>query len=380
MRTQKIGKVVSRCGMVGLATFLMACGKQEVIEATTAAETAKAVRVFAWEEYLSPEVLEKFEEETGRAVEVTHYANIDEMIQKVSSSSEEFDVLILDNYSVDQLGNSRQLAPLDHSKLPNKGNISIDYVDRAFDKGNKYSFPYMWGTTLVAYRKDMISDPQKSFSLLADPALKGKIALLDERVDCYPFALRLINQDQNTKDPKIIEQATQKLLEIQREVEIQLLTDMEIKEALKAGTIAAALLYSGDAALIAEECEEIGFFVPNEGATIWVDSFAISRDSSNIEGAHEFINFMMDAKVAAESSNFLWYATPNEKAVPFLNEDLRNEQAIYPEADVLAKCEFQPENDNERERVMNEGWQRFKKAYAARLKREVASAEDMPGS
>ena len=82
-----------------------------------------------------------------------------------------------------------------------------------------FSFPYMWGTTLVAYRKDMISDPQKSFSLLADPALKGKIALLDERVDCYPFALRLINQDQNTKDPKIIEQATQKLLEIQREVD-----------------------------------------------------------------------------------------------------------------------------------------------------------------
>jgi spermidine/putrescine transport system substrate-binding protein len=325
-------------------------------------------------------MLAKFEKDTGRPVEVTHYTNIDEMIQKVSSASESFDVLILDNYSIEQLGNSRHLSPLDHSKLPNQVNISKDYTNRAFDKGNKFSFPYMWGTTLVAYRKDMISDPQKSFSLLADPALKGKIALLDERVDCYPFALRLINQDQNTKDPKIIEQATQKLLEIQREVDIQLLSDMEIKQALKEGTIAAALLYSGDAALIAEECEEIGFYVPNEGATIWVDSFAIFRDSSNLEGAHEFINFMMDAKVAAESSNFLWYATPNEKAMPFLNEELRNHRAIYPEADVLAKCEFQPENNNERERVMNEGWQRLKKAYGARLEQQVAEAGDLPGS
>ncbi len=351
-----------------LSISISGCSKRptEASNAVSAGENvegASALTLYSWDEYFSLDLLKEFEAKFGVSVNYQKYENTDEVFQNLKSDGAAYDVIVLDDASMKRAKALRLLRPLDHGKVPNVKNIDPGFrAGATYDKEFRYSVPYMWGTTLIAYRKDVVNDISESWKVLFSPQFQGKVSLLDERMECFAAALRVLGYDMNSNVPSELDAATEMLIDLVGEGKAKLGSDNEMKRHLIDGESHIAMMYSGDAALIAEDSEDIGFFIPEEGATRWTDSFAISRDSRSVDLAHEFINFMADARIAAESSNELWYATPNLAALnhPALNAELKADTTIYPEDVVVQKCTFLEEVDDYRVRSLNKGWDRVK--------------------
>ncbi|MFV1994799.1 MAG: PotD/PotF family extracellular solute-binding protein, partial [Verrucomicrobiales bacterium] len=347
------------------AAFLPACGKKETLvpESTASFSAAgKPLRLFSWSEYFDPEILEKFTAETGIEVEYLTYGDGDELEAKLKSRPGYHDIVVGDDISLEVLNELQLIRDLDKSLLPNLANIDEDYLDLPFDPGNAFSAPYMWGTSLVAYRSDEIEDPEPSWALLWNESLKGKVAVMEDRQETLSIALLALGYSLNSEDPAELEPAGLKTVELIRKVDARLGDDAAVRKGLDSGAILAGMCYSGDAAMVAAENENVAFFIPREGAPLWIDSLAITKDSSNAEAAHLFVNFMLDAENAAANSNYTWYASPNKAAEPCISEDLLGDETIYPSAQVLERCEFLAFPSLEREQLMNRAWLRVRKA------------------
>jgi len=368
----KLNGPVSTLFLLLFSLLLGGCGKgpTEVSQAESdgqRVEEATTLTLYSWDEYFSPDLIKEFETRMGVSVDYQKYENTDEVFQNLKSAGANYDVLVLDDASMKRAKALRLLRPLDHKKVPNVDNIDPGFrAGATYDKGFRYSVPYMWGTTLIAYRTDLVKDIDKSWKILFSPQLEGKVSLLDERMECFAAALRVLGHDMNSNTPSDLAAATEMLVDLVKRSKVKFGSDNEMKRHLINGESHVAMMYSGDAALIAEENENVGFFIPEEGATRWTDSFAISRDSRSVDLAHEFINFMADARIAAESSNELWYATPNLAAFNHgaLNPELKSDTTIYPKEQVVKKCKFLEEVDDTRVRSLNKGWDRVKSEIA----------------
>ncbi|MEM9481151.1 MAG: spermidine/putrescine ABC transporter substrate-binding protein, partial [Verrucomicrobiota bacterium] len=331
------------------------------------ANEAKQVVLYSWDEYFNEELFTEFEERTGIEVIYETFEDSEEMQERLKSSPGAYDVVVVDEVTTAQLMEKRLLTSLDRTRLTNFQNLAPRYLydTEGKDPGNRFSVPYTWGTTLIAYRSDKIEDPQRNWSLLYSEDYANKCAMIKEPQECYAAALLHLGFDPNTNDPEELEAAKNLLSKMVEEHGLRFGSDNNMKELLKSGEAWVVAMYSGDAALIADEAEDenIDFFIPSEGAIMWIDNFVIPRDSERTSEAHAFINFMLEAEVAAESSNFLWYATPNEAASPYLNEELVSDERIYPPAEVLDRCTFLNLLPTQTERLINQGWAEVQRSY-----------------
>ena len=302
--------------------------------------SAKILNLTTWEDYVAPEVIEEFTKRTGINVNFTPFENTEELIGQLRAYSHRYDVVIFDDGSIQRLSKMKLLKKLQHNQLPSFSNLDPKFTDLNSDPRNEYSVPYLWGSTLVAYRKDKIPEPEPSFNLLFDESLRGKIWMLDDAVELFAVAHILQGRSINSFDEADIRNAARLLKEQVRTVGARHASDKQIKDALISGECWAAMCYSGDAAWIAEDHEQIGYFFPKEGASLWLDVMGISHDTQNLDAAHQFIEFMLEPEIIAMNSNSLWYANPNAKAQSLLSEELLSDEALFPPKSVLNQCEF----------------------------------------
>lgn len=344
-------------------------------------EQSNSIKLFTWEEYFDPEVIEAFQQETGIAIEFVYYENVADMKAQIEAAPDAFDVVVADGASIAEMRQLRLLAELDGSLVPNKSNLDTRYLDLPSDPKNEFSLPYMWGTTLIAYRSDKLPDPDRSWNMLWDPALAGKVVMLEERDDLYSLTLLSLGYDLNSNVTSEVAEATDRLVSQANDLNVRYDDIIDARELIQDDDAAcwAFVAYSGDAALIADEDEKerIDYFIPEEGAPLWVDSFCIPREAQQKTNAHAFIDYMSRATVAADNSNFLWYATANAAAKEFLNEELLQDTTIYPPADVMAKCHFIEEFSAEKNRATNRGMKLvFDSLKAREMTAANGSAED----
>ncbi len=350
-----------------LGVMGVSCSKENTTPAPESEDSAsvetgvgdKSVTIFTWEEYFAPEAIEAFVEETGISVDFVYYENVADMKAQIEAAPDAFDVVVSDGASIAEMRELRLLSEINAELIPNVKNLDDKYLDLPSDPGNKFSLPYMWGTTLIAYRSDKLPDPKMSWNLLWDPALKGKIVMLEERDDLYALTLLSLGYDLNSDNATEVAAATDRLVAQAVDLDVRYDDIIDARELIQDddATCWAFVAYSGDAALIAEEDEQgrIDYFIPEEGAPLWVDSFCVPREARSKAAAHAFIDYMARAQVAADNSNYLWYATANAAAVEFLNEDLKADSIIYPPAEVLKKCDFITEFSPEKNRATNKG-------------------------
>ena len=356
--------------------FLWSCGKPAAgppAAATGAAPaspeaTRKVVTIYTWDQYLNPELLAEFESRTGIRVEPLIYESSDEMVEGLKSEPGRYDLFVSEDGYIPILAGKRLMKPLDRSKLPNWKNLDVAYTDQPFDPKNEFTTPYLWGTTLLAYRKDLLPNPKKSWSIIFDPALKDKISFLDDRMEWYAGVLRTMDLNLPDADAAAIAKAADSLVNLVAEGGAKLGGDNEMKSHLLDGLSSIAMMYSGDAARIARENKDvpIGYFIPEEGATVWTDSFCISRDTTRLENAYKFLDFMLEAKSAAASTNFLHYASPNRAAIPHIAPEVLADETVYPRPEVLAKCRYFKLRNVDSQREVNKGWRRVQEAWLAR--------------
>lgn len=331
--------------------------------------------LLTWDDYIAPEILEAFTTDTGITVEYKAFSDTDELVSILKSNPDKYDVIVADDSVVHLLRELKLLRRLDHGRLENLVNLDTDYLDLHFDPNNVYSLPYLWGTTGIGFRADKVPNPEESWNLLWDEKLKGKIMMLQERHEAYAAALKSLGYPLNSQDTDELENASAKLVRQATELEVQYGDDADVRKALADGTAWVALCYSGDAFYAAEDNENIDYFIPREGAPLWIDSFVLSRDSPNLDEAYQFLDYMMTPRAAAGNANYLFYGSPNKAALPYLDEELVNDPRIFVPRERLAQCDYHRKLSAARETIINNGMRQVFRVIRGGENEKVASSQ-----
>lgn len=348
-----------------------------LLAVSATAAIAEDVRVYNWSDYIDEELLTKFEQETGLNLIYDVFDSNELLETKMLAGSSGYDVVVPSGTFLQRQISAGAFQKLDRSKLPNISNMwdVIEERTAQYDPGNEYSINYMWGTTGMGVNinkvKEVLGDdaPVNSLALVFDPANMEKLAscgvhFLDAPVELIPAALNYIGENPDAQDADTINKAEPVLSAIAPFV--QKFHSSEYINALANGDICVAFGWSGDIlqardrAAEADNGVEIEYHAPKEGALMWFDQMAITADAPNPDGAHAFLNFIMDANNAAAASNYVYYANGNEASQEFLNEDVIGDTAIYPDEETLENLYTTSPYDAKTQRVVTRLWTKVK--------------------
>lgn len=338
---------------------------------------AEEVRVYNWSDYIDESLLTKFEEETGIELIYDVFDSNELLETKMLAGGSGYDIVVPTGDFLERQIQAGAFQPLDYSKLPNAENLWDVIKDRTavHDPDNTYAINYMWGTTGLAVNagkvKKLLGDdaPINSLALVFDPANMEKLGacgvhFLDAPNEIVPAALTYLGLDPNSRDADELEQAGDVIAAVRPF--IAKFHSSEYINALANGEICVALGWSGDGLQARDRAAEAGngveiaYNAPVEGALIWFDMMAIPADAPNPDAAHKFLNFIMDAENMAAASNYVFYANGNKAAQEFLEPDLLNDTAIYPdEATMQTLYTFSP-YDPKTQRIVTRMWTKIK--------------------
>ncbi|MGC5325220.1 ABC transporter substrate-binding protein [Brevibacillus sp. SYSU BS000544] len=294
--------------------------------------------VYNWGDYIDPELIEQFEEETGIKVIYQTFDSNEAMITKIKQGGTTFDVAVPSEYTISKMKEENLLLPLDHAKLPNLVNINPRFMDLSFDPKNEYSIPYFWGTVGIIYNPEMLDGKEiTSWNDLWSEDLRNQILLLDGAREVMGMGLNSLHYSLNDTDEQHLQEALRKLQTLTPNVKA--IVGDEIKMLLANEEAAIGVVWSGDASEIMGDNEKLDYVVPEEGSNLWFDNMVIPNTAKNIEGAHQFINFMLEPEHAAQNAEYVGYSTPNEKAMEILPEELSGDKRFYPDPEVTEKLE-----------------------------------------
>lgn len=294
--------------------------------------------IYNWGDYIEPELLEQFQEETGITVIYQTFDSNEAMLTKVEQGGTTFDVVVPSDYAIAKMREENLLLPLDHSKIPNLANIDERFMDLSFDPGNKYSVPYFWGTVGIIFNPDMTEGLDfSSWDTLWDSRLDNNIFLVDGAREVMGMALNSLHYSVNDTNEDHLQEALTKLNKLSPNVKA--IVGDEIKMLLANEEAAVGIVWSGDASEIMDENDKLDYTVPEEGSNKWFDNMVIPKTAANVEGAHKFIDFMLRPDVAAKNAEYVGYSTPNVPALELLPEDISGDTRFYPPAEITDRLE-----------------------------------------
>ena len=317
--------------------------KEENTNASTAsAKGSGEVVVYNWGEYIDPEVLDQFEEETGIKVVYEEFETNEIMYPKVAAGAANYDLICPSDYMISKMIEHDMLQPIDFDHIPNLKNIDETYLEqsRGFDPDLQYSIPYCWGTVGILYNKSMIEegDVIDSWEVLWDEKYKDNILMQDSVRDAFMVAEKLLGYDMNTVKEEEIKACTDKLIEQKPLVQAYVVD--QVRDKMIGSEAAIGVIYSGEAIYTQRENEDLEYVIPKEGTNVWIDSWVIPKNARNVENAEKFLNFLCRGDIALKNFDYITYSTPNKAAREMIeDEEIRNSTIAFPTADMLKNCE-----------------------------------------
>lgn len=288
----------------------------------------QTLHVYNWGEYTGENIISDFEEETGCTVVMENFDSNEQMYIKVANG-ESYDILVPSDYMIQRLIDEGYLQKLDYSRLDCMDNLCESVLNLPYDPENEYSVPYFWGTVGIVYDKtkvDLEDLEKEGFAIFLDEKYKGDIYLYDSERDSFMMALKSLGYSMNTESEKELEEAYHWLVQCVQTMEPEIVTD-EIIDNMAQGRKALGLIYSGDAAYVMSENEDMGYYLPESGTNLWSDAMVIPQNAKNPELAHEFINFVSDYDGAYDNSSYVGYTSPNQEVM----DELSGEGGDYEE-------------------------------------------------
>ena len=298
------------------------------------------VNVYNWGEYIDPEVIEMFEDETGYTVNYEEFETNEEMYTIVAKGARNYDVICPSDYMIQKMIENDLLAEVNFENVPNMVNIGSQYMESAkgFDPENKYCVPYTWGTVGIMYNKSMVDEPIDSWSVLFDKKYENQILMQNSVRDAYCVALSYLGYSINTMNEDELQEATDLLIE-QKPI-VQAYVVDQVRDKMIKNAAALGVIYSGEAIYMQRENEDLEYVIPKEGSNVWIDGWVIPKNCKNKEGAEAFINFLCRPDIALMNFDYITYSTPNVPARELIeDEDIRNSTIAFPEANELERCE-----------------------------------------
>jgi spermidine/putrescine transport system substrate-binding protein len=301
--------------------------------------SGQQLKIFNWSDYIDPDLIDQFQEQTGARVVYDNYSSDSELETRLLTGGGDYDLVVPSDRSMRVLLAKQALSKLDRQRLPNLKHVEPRFLDQRFDPGNQYSVPYFWGTLAVGLRADHVDrKSMERFEPLFDPKNAGRITMLDDAE--HAVAVALIEAGKPLNSTEIRDLAIAKDLLMQQRKLIQAYTSDAYKEKLIAGQAWASLGWNGDLKQAADEEASIRVLIPTGGTLIWLDSLALCKGGKNQGLAHEFINFLLDPVLAARNAEYVHYATPNQAALALLPSEVRDDEAIYPSKSLLDRCHW----------------------------------------
>ena len=299
-----------------------------------------AVNVYNWEDYISQDALDLFTEETGITVNLMNFTTNEDMMVQIRNSPTSFDVVFPSDYCVERLILEDLLEEIDFASIPNLQYIDPNLLNPSYDKENRFSVPYMWGTVGILYNTTMVEEPITSWSSLFDPKYASDVFMMDSIRDTMGITLKYLGYSMNTRDPLEMSAAKDALIQQKKDGIVKAYQVDETKDKMVAGEASLALMWSGDAQYAIDLNEDLEYVVPSEGSNVWVDAMIIPKGAKNKANAEKFIDFMCRPDVAQMNCDEIWYSTPNVEAVTLMGEDYVDNLTMNPTQDIIDRCEF----------------------------------------
>jgi putrescine transport system substrate-binding protein len=338
--------------------------------AATAQE--KVVNVYNWSDYIDPSIIEDFQKETGIRVQYDVFDSNEMLETKLLAGGSGFDIVVPTANFLSRQIDAGVFQKLDKSRLPNSANLWDVILERTakYDPGNEYSINYMWGTVGLGYNTKKVQEALgieaiDSWDVLFDPEKLSKLAdcgvyVLDSPTDVLPTTLKYLGLDPESNAPEDLAKAEEALLKIRPY--IRKFHSSEYINALANGDICLAVGWSGDVfqardrAAEADQGVEVAFAIPKEGAEMWFDQLAIPADAQHVDEAYAFLDYLMKPEVAAKATNYVYFANGNKASQEFIEKEILDDPAIYPDEETLNKLFTVAPYDSKSQRAVTRLW------------------------
>lgn len=338
----KSSRAVSRKAMAAVAAVLVlavvggtvgaSLSQQHKSAAAVEKYGSNVLKLYLPGEYLGENVISDFEKQYGVRVIVENFDSNEMMYTKLMAG-DRYDVIIPSDYMIERLMNEDFLQPLDKSMIPNMENMSDAVLGMSYDPDNTYSIPYFWGSVGLVYNHENV-DPavieSEGWEILRNTDYAGHIYIYDSERDSFMMAFKALGYSMNTEDSNEINDAYEWLLQMNNTMSPVYVTD-EVIDGMMNGYKDIAVVYSGDAAVVLDENEDMSFYMPSQGTNIWCDAMVIPQNAENPKLAHEFINYMLTYEAAFDNTETVGYTSPNAEVFEEMtsSEDLYADNAAY---------------------------------------------------
>ncbi len=320
------------------------------------------LNIYNWGEYISDgaddtlDVNKAFEELTGIDVVYSTFDTNETLYAKLMTGGSSYDIVIPSDYMIGRMIQDELIQPVNLDNIPNFEYINDSYKNPSYDPQNLYSVPYTWGTVGLIYNTTMVdpNDAMDTWTVMWSEAYRGNVLMFGNSKDAFGIAFKVLGMPINAQSEEQLNEATE-LLKQQKNI-IQGYVMDEIFDKMIGGEAAMAPYYAGDALTMIDENPDLAFVVPKEGSNIFTDAMCIPTVATNKEAAEMYINFMLEPEVGVANIDYIGYSTPNDKVYELLDEETRSNPVAYPDAELLANCEYYEHTSAEMAKLMDEKW------------------------
>lgn len=305
--------VVAGVVVVGLVASLFGLNKS----AGSQPYVGQTLHVYNWGEYTGENIISGFEELTGAKVIMDNFDSNEQMYIKVANG-DAYDVLVPSDYMIQRMMQEKMLQKLEpETRKECLGELADAIKGLPYDPKNEYSIPYFWGTVGIVYDKTKVSEEdleKDGWDIFLDQKFKGDIYLYDSERDSFMMALKALGYSMNTTSQDELNDAYNWLIQCVQTMDPEIVTD-EIIDNMAQARKALGLIYSGDAAYVMSENENIGFYMPKSGTNLWSDAMVIPKNAKNPKLANEFIRYITSYDAAMDNSSYVGYTSPNKEVM-----------------------------------------------------------------
>lgn len=301
------------------------------------------LNVYNWGLYISDgsddsvNVLSAFEDLTGIKVNYTTFDSNESLYAKMKSGGASYDVIFPSEYMVGKMAAEGMLAELNYDNIPNIANVGEEYLGWDFDPDNRWSVPYMWGTTVLIYNTTMVEEEPTSWDALWDVRYANNVLMFNNSRDAYAIAAKRQGLSLN---PASVEEVDTVMgdLKAQKSV-VQAYVMDEIFDKMEGGEAALAPYYAGDALVMIDENPDLAVVHPEEGVNFFVDNMCVPANAKHKEAAELFINYLCEPSVGLANCDYIGYSTPLTEVWEELDDDLKYSEVAYPGKEIMDKAE-----------------------------------------
>ena len=345
-----VGVVMVICVLLGLAIYMQ--------KSTSSTKQTDKLVIYNWGDYIDPELIKKFTDETGIEVQYETFDSNEAMYTKIKQGGTTYDIAVPSDYMIDKMIKENLLVKLDKSKIIGLKNIGPEFLNLSFDHNNNYSIPYFWGTVGIVYNDKMVVDTPKHWDDLWKSEYKNDIMLVDGAREVMGIGLKSLGYSLNSKKMTELKASSDKLNGLTPN--IKAIVGDEMKGYMINGDAAIGVTFSGEASEMLASNKNLHYILPSEGSNLWFDNLVIPKTAKHYDEAYAFINFMLDPKNAAQNAEYIGYSTPNDVAKELLPDNIKNNVAFYPQEKTIANLEVYNNLGQEWLGIYNDFYLQFK--------------------